>query len=167
MPELKEAPKLETKLEILSNQAIKFLKAQGYSSQFISYVGQMLTEATNKNRDADMHTTDFAPHKQKMTGPIPMPKNLDGLTTESPADAFFGSKKNPIMPNIGLYSPTSTFTPDVYKAFASREGQRFIKKEFNWLRKDAKSGEWTIKKPVTKVADLIPKKKIHSIPTRA
>ena len=159
MPELKQAPKLQAKQEILSVQARKFLKDQGYSKQFTSYVAIMLSDAANTNLNADLHQR-FSDryHKPQKTGPIKMPKDLKGMTTESPADAFYGSKKNPIMPDISLYSPSTTFTPKVYKAFASREGQRFMKKEYNWLRKDAKSGEWTIKKPQTRLSSVIPKR---------
>lgn len=159
MPKLKEAEAPVAKVEVLSDQAQKFLKQQGYSTQFIRYVGQMLTEASNKNHDADMQSHSFTSRiKPQKTGPIEMPKKLDGLTTESPADAFYGSKNTPIMPNIGLYSPTSSYTKDVYDAFKSREGQRFMKKEYNWIVKDPKTGEWMINKPESKLAGVIPKR---------
>jgi len=170
--QLKEVPIPVVKQEILSKQAIDFLKKQRtktatgmkrvYSDKFISYVSIMLTDAANKNRDADMQTMSMSYyHKPQKVGPIPMPKSLDGLTTESPPDRLYKSTA-PIMPNIGIYSPSTDFTSKVYEFFATAQGQRFMKNEYNWLVKDPKNGEWMIKKPEempkTNLGKLIPKR---------
>ena len=168
MPELKQRPKPEERQAALSNQAMDFLRKQGYSQRFISNVSMMLREAENKNRNADLHVypqSAFSKPGQK-TGPISMPTSLSGRTTESPADKEYGMGNKPIMPDIGIYSPTTSYTPDVFRAFASREGQRFMKREYNQLRRDPASGQWNVEQPKTSLGSLVPKKTIDGIPKK-
>lgn len=142
------------KTERLSGQAEEHLRRAGYSRRFISMVAIMLTDASNTNRypfsrQSGDSTGSGSPG---FTEPLDLPRRLSGHTNESPE----GSTRV-LMPDIGSYAPSTTYTPEVYRAFASREGQRFMRREYNWLEQDSRTGEWNI----------VPSRVLEATPRRA
>ncbi|MBD3209785.1 hypothetical protein GF318_00200 [Candidatus Micrarchaeota archaeon] len=73
-----------------------------------------------------------------------MPDELGGMVRE---DNYKGRRV--LIPDIGPYAPTTSYHKKTYEAFASPEGQRFMRRyyETGWLRRDSASGEWVIRPP--------------------
>ncbi len=159
MPAEKMLPKKEEiKYENLSEQAKTFLRKRGYSTRFITNLMIMLRDAGSVHRRTvyegpKQSEQEFMWSPMIPTPPIQakMPKKLDWQYIET----TYGGKKI-LMPDIGPYAPNTTTTPGVYKAFASPEGQKFMKKYYvnGWLKKDPKTGEWMLKPP----AKTVPRK---------
>lgn len=129
---------LQRSEQMLSNQAQDTLRRAGFSSNFIDQVKIMLTDATAVNRED-------------------MPQKLEGWSRVD---------KGKLIPDISAYAPDIKARRRTYNAFASNEGQRFMKDYYGRLRRNEK-GEWIMgpekfakrRTAVAKLGGLVPKRR--------
>lgn len=151
----------------LSGEAERYLRRQGYSQRFIDALSMLIRSMTNTvvNTAANEETLrwqrqDRSPHMDYSRPEQPirsqMPTNL--------ANAWelhgLGTLNPPLrIPALGTYFPNTTQYPDIYKAFASAEGQRFMARYYTtgWLRQGQSEGEWIIAPPVP-VSQIVPRR---------
>lgn len=142
----------------LSEQARQYLRRQGYSQKFITGLGMMLQESTNLIHNTIIRSGGRAEGSDFVRPDPPrrmeMPSSLQGSWME------LGEGRGAlIMPDIGPYFPNATYYPETYRAFASAEGQRFMRRYYTtgWLRRDAQSGEWIVAPPAP-LAQITPRR---------
>lgn len=132
--------------EVLSQQAVSLLQSRGYSAGFIAGLQMMLREANAVNNDpTNRYYDQFSVTEQEKEGPTSrIPAELKHHCTET---TYRGRRIT--MPDIGSYAPNTTYYPETYRAFASSEGQRFMRRFYTsgWLRRDPSSDEWAIRPP--------------------
>jgi hypothetical protein len=139
----KPPPVIPYKPEFLSRQAEEYLRKAGYSRSFINSVGIFLTDAANTNR----MTTHFYTQKPKVSEDLP--RSLRGMTDDD------GTGRE-VMPSLMAYAITSRYHADLFKAFMSKEGQRFMHREYNWLERNETTKEWEIVPP--KPSEIVPRR---------
>ena len=149
----------------LATESEAYLRRMGYSQNFCDALVLLLNSMTNTvintasnaetlrrqqgPRDPDM---DFVRPEQPIR--MQMPRELTG------AYMFFGEgREQLLMPNLGPYFPNTTQYPDIYRAFASPEGQRFMSRYYStgWLRQDPQSGDWIVAPPVPP-SEIVPRR---------
>lgn len=139
----------------ISREAETYLRRMGYSQGFCNALLIMLQSMTNtvintadnaetlrRQRERSNQYLDFSRPEQPVR--MKMPTNL------REAYMILGEGREALlMPNYGPYFPNTTQYPDVYRAFASREGQRFMSRYVvnGWVRQDPKTQEWIIAPP--------------------
>ena len=135
----------------------RYLRRMGYSQRFCDALRMLLQTMTNRvinsadneetlrhQRERHSPYLDFTAPEQPIRSK--MPTNLKD------ACMFFGEEPDVrLMPNLGPYFPTTTEFPDVYRAFMSGEGQRFMRRYYitGWLRQDERTGEWIVAPPAS------------------
>ena len=149
-PKTRAAP---VQYEILSNQAMAFLRRKGYSETFITGLYSMLREAGSVHRRTEIKPPkssqpfEWSPGRPSVVKPE-MPSELSYCVRE-----YTEKGRKIMMPDIGPYAPTKTYHTSTYRAFESREGQRFMRQYYitGWLRKDSSTGEWVVRPPLSAV----------------
>ncbi len=143
----------------LSDSAREYLRRRGFSDRFITGLGMMLQEATNKVHNTIIGGSDSSGSMHSVTVPskperMKMPSSLSGSWMQ-----LGEGRRAPIMPDIGPYFPNATYYPETYRAFTSAEGQRFMQRYYvtGWLRRDERSGEWIIAPPAP-LAQVTPRR---------
>ncbi len=148
----------------LSPDAVTYLRRQGYSQRFCDALHMLLQTMTNavintaenadtlrrqrERRSLTDGTFPEAPVRAKMMTNLQSAWMFHGLGTGEPAL---------IMPFLAPYFPDRTHYPEVYKAFSSAEGQRFMKRYYTtgWLRQEG--GEWIVSPPAPP-RELVPRR---------
>ena len=149
----------------LAADSERYLQRMGYSQRFCDALVLLLNSMTNTvintatNEEAlRAQRAERSPYMDYSRPEQPerskMPTDLTG------AYMFFGEGRDQLlMPNLGPYFPNTTQYPDIYRAFASAEGQRFMNRYYatGWLRQDSQSGDWIVAPPVPP-AQIIPRR---------
>ncbi len=139
----------------LSSQSEAYLRRMGYSQKFCDALVLLLNSMTN----TVINTASNEEALRRQRGP--RDPNMDYSRPEQPermqmptnlreAYMFLGEGRDALlMPNYGPYFPNTTQYPDIYKAFASPEGQRFMNRYVvtGWVRQDPATQEWIVAPP--------------------
>jgi hypothetical protein len=148
-------------MEKLSDQARAFLRQRGFSNRFINALGFMLIAAGNVNRRTDWNERHGKVERQPLITPAPNPPSWGEMPSDIRNYVAYSEwhGREIVMPDILAYAPTITYTPTVYRAFASPEGQRFMKRYYmaGWLRRSPE-GVWTIAPPAP-VSASVPRRR--------
>ena len=133
----------------LSRQAREFLRRKGFSTKFIDALHMMLQEATNKVHNTIIRSPPPAPGSDFSRPDPPRRMKMPANLQHSWIELDHGRGANLMMPDIRSYFPTVPYHQGTYDAFASREGQRFMKAYYStgWLRQDPKTQEWVVAPP--------------------
>ncbi|MFH0884269.1 MAG: hypothetical protein V1861_01005 [Candidatus Micrarchaeota archaeon] len=149
----------------LARESEAYLRRMGYSQNFCNALVLLLNSMTNTviNTAANEETL------RRQRGP--RDPNMDFVRPEQPirmqmptnlreAYMFLGEGREALlMPNCGPYFPNTTQYPDIYRAFASPEGQRFMSRYVanGWVRQDPATQEWIIAPPVPP-SEIVPRR---------
>jgi hypothetical protein len=142
----------------LSDQARQYLRRQGYSEKFIRGLHMMLQESTNLIHNTIIRSDESGEGPGVSVPSKPERMHMPSDLRSSWSQLGEGSSAL-IMPDIGPYFPNTTYYPETNRAFASAEGQRFMRRYYTtgWLRRDEQSGEWTISPPAP-LAQITPRR---------
>jgi hypothetical protein len=139
----------------LSSESEAYLRRMGYSQKFCDAFVLLLNSMTN----TVINTASNEETLRRQRGP--RDPNMDFSRPEQPermlmptnlreAYMFLGEGREALlMPNYGPYFPNTTQYPDIYRAFASPEGQRFMNRYVvtGWVRQDPATQEWIVAPP--------------------
>jgi hypothetical protein len=149
----KEAPQYET----LSASAQTFLSNRGFSQSFIAGLQMMLREAGSTHARSSV---TYSPNEREFMDspgrPVTVTPQMPSELSSCVRQATYQGREI-MMPDIGPYAPSTQYTPETFRAFASPEGQRFMQRYYltGWLRKVG--GEWVISPPAP-LAQVVPRR---------
>lgn len=139
-----------------SQASERYLRRMGYSQKFCDAIPLLLNSMTNtvintaSNEEVLRSQRAERPPWMEPARPV-QPERAKMPTDLKSAWMFFGEGRDMLlMPNLGTYFPNTTQYWDINKAFASAEGQRFMRRYYvtGWLRQDEKTGDWIVAPPV-------------------
>jgi hypothetical protein len=149
----------------LSRESEAYLRRMGYSQKFCDALSLLLTSMTNSviNTASNEETLrrQRGPRDPNMNYSRPeQPIRMKMPTNLRDAYMFLGEGREALlMPNYGPYFPNTTQYPDIYRAFASPEGQRFMNRYVTtgWVRQDPATQEWIVAPPVPP-SEIVPRR---------
>ncbi len=141
-----------------SQDSERYLRRMGYSQKFCDALHMLLTTMTNNVINTAENEEALREQRKGLAPHMDYSRPEQPIRTKMPTDLtaawmFFGlGEERPplLMPNLWTYFPNTTQYPEIYNAFVSAEGQRFMNRYYvtGWLRQDAKTGEWIVAPPV-------------------